>query len=82
MKTIPLCGQNAVQELNARVGRLFLDELATRLRPIAEVSYSAHMLRFKVDDNEIVIFPDGRAILRNSTDESLAKGLYAKYVGT
>jgi adenylyltransferase/sulfurtransferase len=82
MKTTVLCGQNAVQVLNAKVGWLSLDELATRLRPIAEVSYSAHMLRFKVDNNEMVVFPDGRAILRDSTDESLARGLYAKYVGT
>jgi len=34
-----------------------------------------------VDNHEMVVFPDGRAILRDSTDESLARGLYAKYIG-
>jgi len=28
----------------------------------------------------MVIFPDGRAIIKNTTDESLARGLYAKYI--
>jgi len=39
------------------------------------------MLRFAVDDYEMVVFPDGRAIVKNTDDESLARGLYAKYVG-
>ncbi len=82
MKTTALCGQNAVQVLNAKAGQLSLDELAALLRPIAEVSYSEHTLRFKVDNNEMVISPDGRAILTDSTDESLARGLYAKYIGS
>lgn len=63
IKTTALCGQNAVQVLNAKAGKLSLDELATRLKPIAEVSSSEHMLRFRVDNNEMVVFRDGRAIL-------------------
>ena len=39
------------------------------------------MLRFSVDDKEIIVFPDGRAIIKNTIDESLAKELYVKYVG-
>ena len=35
-----------------------------------------------VDAQEMVVFPDGRAIVRNTTDKSLARGLYAKYIGT
>lgn len=42
---------------------------------------SNFMLRFTVDNHEMVVFADGRAILRNTTDESLAKGLYTKYIG-
>jgi len=29
----------------------------------------------------MVLFPDGRAIVKGTNDESVAKGLYAKYVG-
>ncbi len=82
LKTTSLCGQNAVQVFYPEAGDLSLKELAERLKPVAEVSYNEFMLRFTVDDHEMVVFPDGRAILRNTTDESLARGLYAKYIGT
>ncbi len=82
VKTTTLCGQNAVQVLNTKVSSLSLEELATRLKPVGEVSYNEFMLRFTVDDNEMVVFPDGRAIVKNTTDEVLAKGLYAKYIGS
>jgi len=81
-KTTVLCGQNAVQVLNPKAERLSLGELAAHLKPIGEVSYNEFMLRFTVNTHEMVIFPDARAIIKNTTDESLARGLYAKYVGT
>jgi len=34
------------------------------------------MLNFTVDGKEMVIFPGGRAIVKNTADESLARGLY------
>ena len=83
LKTTSLCGQNAVQILNSEARSLSLKELAARLKPVvAEVSYNEFMLRFTEGDHEMVVFPDGRAILRNTTNESLARGLYAKYIGT
>jgi hypothetical protein len=39
------------------------------------------MLNFMVDGKEMVIFPDGRAIVKNTADESLARGLYTKFIG-
>jgi len=82
VRTTSLCGQNAVQVLNTKTGELSLKELAARLKPVtAEVSYNEFMLRFTVDNHEMVVFSDSRAILRNTTDESLARGLYAKYIG-
>jgi hypothetical protein len=47
------------------------------------VVYNDYMLRFMADDErEMVVFPDGRALVRNTTDEALAKALYDEYVGT
>ena len=80
-KTTSLCGQNAVQVINPEVGELSFEGLAARLSPLGEVSYNEFMLRFVVDSHEMVIFPDGRAIVKNTGDESLARGLYAKYIG-
>ncbi|MFC2020617.1 ThiF family adenylyltransferase [Chloroflexota bacterium] len=76
-----LCGQNAVQILNPEASHISFERLATRLASIGEVSYNEFMLRFQIDNHDMVIFPDGRAIVKDTNDESLAKGLYAKYIG-
>ncbi|TET17510.1 MAG: thiazole biosynthesis adenylyltransferase ThiF [Dehalococcoidia bacterium] len=82
VRTTSLCGQNAVQVLNPDIEKLSFKELETRLKVVGEVTYNEFMLQFTVDGREMVIFPDGRAIVKNTTDESLARGLYAKYIGT
>ena len=76
-----LCGQNAVQVLNPEVREISFARLAAHLRPVGEVNYNEFMLRFQVDNHEMVIFPDGRAIVKNTDDEVMARGLYAKYIG-
>ncbi len=81
-RTTSLCGQNAVQVLPSRPVILSLMELARRLSLIGQVSFSDFMLDFKIDGQEILVFPDARAIVKNTADEALAKGLYAKYIGT
>jgi len=82
MRTTALCGQNAVQVLSPEAKHLSLEALAARLKPVvAQVSYNEFMLRFTVDNYEMVVFSDGRAILKDTTDESLARGLYTKYIG-
>jgi adenylyltransferase/sulfurtransferase len=80
-RTTSLCGQNAVQVANPEAKGASLPELAARLEPVGNVSYNEFMLRFEVDGHEMVVFPDGRAIVKNTGDETLARGLYAKYVG-
>ena len=82
LKTTALCGQNVVQVLNTGEVDISLEKLAERLAPVTTVTHNEHMLRFPVEgDREMIVFPDGRALLRNTTDESLARGLYAKYIG-
>jgi adenylyltransferase/sulfurtransferase len=81
MKVASLCGQNAVQVINPRLERVSLDLLATRLKPKGQVFYNEFMLRFAVNSHEMVVFPDGRAIVKNTADESFALGLYNKYIG-
>ncbi len=82
LKTTSLCGQNVVQVLNTSDVDISLKRLAERLAPVAAVTRNEHMLRFPVEgEREMVVFPDGRALLRNTTDETLARRLYAKYIG-
>jgi adenylyltransferase/sulfurtransferase len=80
-KTTSLCGQNAVQVLSPTQKGISFDDLATRLIAVGKVTYNEFMLNFKVDSKEMVVFPDGRAIVKNTADESLARGLYSKYIG-
>ncbi|MFC2005028.1 ThiF family adenylyltransferase [Chloroflexota bacterium] len=80
-RTTSLCGQNSVQVLNPEASEVSLERLATHLASVGEVSYNEFMLRLMVDNQEMVIFPDGRAIVKNTNDEALARGLYAKYIG-
>lgn len=84
LEAASLCGQNVVQVLNASPMQMSLDELADRLAPVTgSMARSEHMIRFSVgEDREMIVFPDGRALVRNTTDESLARRLYARYIGT
>lgn len=81
VKATSLCGQNAIQILNPAVSKVSFKELSTRLERLGKVTYNDFMLNYTVDLNDIVVFPDGRAIIKNTADESVARGLYAKYIG-
>lgn len=79
--TRPCDGGKAVEVLSPVVRSISLPELALRLSPLGQVKYNEFMLRFTVDSHEVVVFPDGRAIFKNMSDESLALQLYAQYIG-
>lgn len=80
-RTAVLCGHDSVQIYNPMSPGIPLDALAKRLKPSGEVTYNDYMLRFLVEGKEMVIFPDARAIIKETRDESLARSLYAKYIG-
>jgi molybdopterin-synthase adenylyltransferase len=77
---ISLCGRNAVQ-IHERARPVDLAELASRLGPIAQVRANEFALRANLDPYELMVFPDGRAIVRGTTDVGIARSLYARYVG-
>ncbi|PWU06675.1 MAG: thiamine biosynthesis protein ThiF [Terriglobia bacterium] len=77
---VSLCGRNAVQ-IHDRERPLDLRELSARLRPLGEVRANEFALRFLVAPYEMTVFPDGRAIIKGTSDPGLARSLYARYVG-
>ncbi len=79
--TTTLCGRNSVQISPSRAVTLSLDDLSKRLALAGKVSYNGLLLQFQVSDHELVIFPNGRTIVKGTTDEAVAKSLYAKYLG-
>lgn len=85
-----LCGRGAVQVNPPTVeSRVDLEQLATRLRAHAHVEVSRFMLKGLLGGEkseeggpvELTVFPDGRAIVKGTTQVERAKGIYAKYVG-
>lgn len=77
---ISLCGRNAVQ-IHERAKPLDLRQLAEQLAPVGTVRANEFALRFAAPPYELTIFPDGRAIVKGTTDTGVARSLYAKYVG-
>jgi adenylyltransferase/sulfurtransferase len=78
---VSLCGRNAVQ-IHERARPLDLRELAGRLSALAPVRMNEFALRAMVDPYELTVFPDGRAIIRGTTDVGVARSVYARYVGS
>ena len=76
-----LCGRNAVQ-IRERERPLDLASLRARLEPLGEVRANEFALRFFPPPYELTVFPDGRAIVKGTSDIGVARSLYARYVGT
>lgn len=77
---ISLCGRNAVQ-IHDRRQSVDLKVLKTRLSPLGEVRANEFALRFQAGGYEMTVFPDGRAIIKGTTDLGVARGLYSRYIG-
>lgn len=80
--TVFLCGRNAVQVNRGRGHTLDLRTLAERWREVGQVSLNEYLVRLEIGAYEITVFPDARAIIKGTDDATIARGLYAKYVGT
>jgi len=77
---ISLCGRNAVQ-IHERSRPVDLADLARRLALVAAVRSNDFAVRASIDSYELTVFPDGRAIIKGTTDPGIARSLYARYVG-
>ena len=78
---ITLCGRNSVQ-IHERQRPVDFCELSTRLQPLGNVRHNEFVLKFWRDPYEMTLFPDGRAIIKGTTDTAIARSLYARYVGS
>src|SRR5438270_561696 len=80
-QTTSLCGRNAVQVSHRTPAALNFEEMARHLGELGEVNYNRFLLKFQAEGHEFTVFPDGRAIIKGTSDEDKARTLYAKYVG-
>ncbi|MGH8166695.1 MAG: ThiF family adenylyltransferase, partial [Woeseiaceae bacterium] len=82
-----LCGRDAVQLTHKQFDtRLDFDEIAARLRRHGKVTANSFMIRADLTDSgnsyELTLFTDGRAIVKGTGKEDVARSVYAKYIGT
>jgi molybdopterin/thiamine biosynthesis adenylyltransferase len=76
-----LCGRNAVQVSPRGAGVVDLEALAARLSAAGEVKSNEYLVRLSAGEYELTVFRDARAIVRGTDDATLARTLYARYVG-
>jgi hypothetical protein len=78
---LTMCGRDSVQ-IHERRRQLDLSALGKRIAPtVSEVRENGFLLRFRVPPYEMTVFPDGRAIIKGTRDTSVARSLYARYIG-
>ena len=75
-----LCGRNAVQ-ISERSTPVDLKALAAQMAPVGDVKVNEFLVRAHIAGFEFTVFPDGRAIIKGTSDPGVARSLYAKYVG-
>jgi molybdopterin/thiamine biosynthesis adenylyltransferase len=78
---ITLCGRNSVQ-IHERHRPVDFLEVSARLKPHGPVRHNDFVLKFWPEPYELTLFPDGRAIIKGTTDTAIARSLYARYVGS
>lgn len=76
-----LCGRNAVQISPPNATQIDLRNLADKLKNLGEVKQNEYLMRLTIDEYELTIFRDARAVIRGTEDISAARSIYAKYVG-
>src|SRR5690625_3024039 len=80
-KTAVLCGRESVQIRPPILQERNLQQLADRLlKTGGKVEANAFLLSFQVDDERMVIFKDGRALIHGTNDVEKAKTLYHRYL--
>jgi molybdopterin-synthase adenylyltransferase len=79
---VSLCGRNSVQIHQREPRKLDLAALQARLAPVGPVKANDYLLKCLLEPYELTVFPDGRAIVKGTQDPAVARGLYAKYIGS
>jgi molybdopterin-synthase adenylyltransferase len=81
---ITLCGRNSVQ-IHEHHRPVDFAAMRDRLLPHADIHdlrFNELLLRFKRGPHTFTLFPDGRALIQGTTDITLARSLYARFIGS
>jgi len=78
---ITLCGRNSVQ-IHEHHRPVDFAAMRDRLAPHGSVKFNDLLLRFERPPHTLTLFADGRAIIQGTTDITLARSLYARFIGS
>jgi molybdopterin/thiamine biosynthesis adenylyltransferase len=78
---ITLCGRNSVQ-IHEHHRPVDFAAMRDRLAPHGQVRFNDLLLRFERAPHTLTLFADGRAIIQGTTDVTLARSLYARFIGS
>lgn len=78
---ITLCGRNSVQ-IHESARPVDFAVISERLKPHGTVRHNEFVLKFWYEPYEFTLFPDGRAIIKGTSDTAVARSLYARYIGS
>lgn len=78
---ITLCGRNSVQ-IHEHHRPVDFAAMRDRLSPHGQVRFNDLLLRFERGPHTLTLFADGRAIIQGTTDVTLARTLYARFIGS
>ena len=81
MRTITLCGRNAVQIIPSARGNLDLAKMGQTLELYGPVLSNDFLLKCTNPPYELTLFSDGRAIIKGTEEASVARSVYSKMVG-
>lgn len=79
-----LCGRGAVQISPPSPANVDFAAVAARVGPLAKEAprIDRYLLRFAVEEYEITLFRDGRAVIKGTADPDKARSVYARYIGS
>lgn len=81
LRTITLCGRNAVQLIPGVKGDMDFGELSKSISAFGAVQFNDFLLKCVSPPYELTLFKDGRAIVKGTEEASLARSVYSKMVG-
>ena len=82
LRTVVLCGRNAVQLIPAVKGNLDFSEVSKAVEGLGEVEHNEFLMKCSLPPYEMTLFKDGRAIIKGTEDACAARSFYSKVVST
>ena len=81
LRTITLCGRNAVQLIPGVKGDIDFAQLSKSIEAFGPVQFNDFLLKCSAPPYELTLFKDGRAIVKGTEEAGLARSVYSKMVG-